>query len=226
MLSSFTLRAFDNCRIGLKIINKQELQSLKIGIGTESLIYNSEIFEDDSICLSVENPYQMMVILNNELKNFKQIFIHKGNYAIIIDAAAKTIAFENSELNNDLANTNRIYDSISQTLNLHRIVDVEYRFFLDSTNNWNSFRQKAKIRDSIYEKVVYDYYLTHTTSYLSLSYVYYTSFCSQDAATKDKLCKLYYKLSPKLAEYSIYNEADKLLDKEIPETIQPLWNGK
>jgi len=224
-LSVYSAFSSDNCRIGINFINNDKLESFQIGNGSNLLIRSISDIED-SICLKVGDPYPQIIIINNDYYNYIPFYIHSGIYGVTIDVKNKSVLFNNSELNNEQHQLRNVYDSINKVYNIPKVFDLKYSNYLDSTNSWKTFNENVEKRDSIYDNIEYNFRQNHLNSYLSISYVYYGLYCDSKNVDKDKFRRLFYKLSPTLSIYPIYNEAKNLLDIQRPETAKPLWNGK
>lgn len=208
-----------------------------ITVKSKNLKYGKLIYDDsilikqikktNKIQLNIDEP-KRLYIQNSKTRNYLFFFIEQGKHTITIDLDNKTISSKTSKLSQENAETIKIknhYDSLNEVY-LQKI-----------TNNQDSADYYNDVLISInkqYHKTYYNWCLKHPSSFISLSFLNFTTHSYLTIGiTKEEINALFNLLDNRLYNYPTYKECEKYIatyinnpDYKIEEPPTPLWNPR
>jgi hypothetical protein len=227
LLSSKYLDADCNCKLHIRIKNSSLIKKLTIGNGLSYLYYCEESIMEDSICTTVTEPFPQVIIINDDIEHYIPFFMDNTEFFVEIDAGSKKATFSNSLINTERALLNNTFDSLCMVYKTPKIYSDSISNLMRDSSFKQAFQDRLKIRDSIYDKIEFEFYSSKPISYSTVSYIYYSIFCNNTKATIEKYLPLFNKIDTSYNKYEMYRNIKYLIDTPhpvVPNAIIPKIN--
>lgn len=234
MLCNVSLYAQNvNCRMTINLTDKTGFQYLYINSEASFYYVDTIGIDTDSLCLSVNEPQQAILFINNDAERAFQFYLDEGKYTLNVDCKNRTANVIGSLLNDEFKEMMRVHDSLFKQYNIMHAMLYPYNGMdRDSAHAW--LQKYLPLCDSLSKIHSNNFYETHLSSFLTLEHIYNDLSYTFDDPGYDtieydvkKLKILFDRLDPKLKKYKIYDECVAMFIKERivpPKIAKPLFN--
>lgn len=227
LFSSLHLDADCNCILHIRIKNSSSMKKLTVGNGLSYLYYCEESITEDSICTTMTEPFPQVIIINDDIEHYIPFFMDNTEFYVDIDAVSKKATFTNSLINTERAFLNNTFDSLCVVYKTPKTYSDSIANLMRDSSFKQEYQDRLKIRDSIYDKIEFEFYSSKPISYSTVSYIYYSIFCNNTKSTIEKYLPLFNKIDTSYNKYEMYRNIKYLIDTPhpvVPNAIIPEIN--
>lgn len=228
LLIYFSLQCFsknDSCFVTINLLNKDSFDVFYIQKGKDLIYYDTVGLSTNLILEEAIEPQISFATINNDIDHAKVFYFHSGHFTINVDVKSRKFNFENSPLNNEKNDLDKIEDSIRESYKIPTYGILAKLIIAGA--NIDSISKREDLYSKAKNKIYYSYFMKNHQSFLALEFIKVRLM--SHSISKQKLKKIFNKLPNSLKNYPSYNECIKLfqLKEKMPkETAKPLWDGK
>lgn len=216
LFSSAYLDADSKCILHIRIKNSSSLKKLTIGNGSSYLYYCEEPITEDSICTPAAEPFPQVIIINDDIEHYIPFLIENTAFYVDIDAESKKVSFTNSLINTEQVFLNNTFDSLCAVYKTPKTYSDSIANLMRDSSFKQAFQERSRIRDSIYDKLEFEFYSSRPISFSTVRYIYYSIFCNYTKSTVEKFLPLYNKIDTSYNQYEMYRNIKYLIESPHP----------
>lgn len=166
--------------------------------------------------VQVTEPFPQVIIINDDIEHYIPFYMDNTEFYVDIDAKAKKATFANSVINTEEAFLNNIFDSLCIVYKTPKAYTDSIANLMQDSSFKLSFQDRLKTRDSIYDKINFDFYSNKPISFSTLRYLYYSIFCNNSPQTIQKYLPIYNRVETPYNKYEMYKNLKRLIETSPP----------